>query len=82
MYKGFNAIKRELKKLSTSKENLAAMIVESIAKKFNGHGLHGISIACGGLVMWIGYVDWLCGLVMWIGSPADAIFKCALCALC
>ncbi|WP_394143952.1 DUF3693 domain-containing protein [Vibrio atypicus] len=38
-------------------------------KKFNGRGLHGISIACG-------------GLVMWIGSPADAIAKCALCALC
>jgi len=38
----------------------------NIAKRYNGRGLHGISIACG-------------GLIMWIGSPADAITKCALC---
>ncbi|NUW69792.1 DUF3693 domain-containing protein [Vibrio coralliilyticus] len=41
----------------------------SIAKKFKGRGLHGISIACG-------------GLVMWIGSPNEAIAKYALCTLC
>ncbi len=27
---------------------------EQIAKKFNGRGLHGISMTCGGLAMWIG----------------------------
>ncbi len=41
----------------------------NIAKKFNGRGLQGISMACG-------------GLVMWIGSPSEAIAKCALCILC
>lgn len=41
----------------------------NIAKKFNGRGLHGISMACG-------------GLMMWIGSPSEAIAKCALCTLC
>ncbi|MDC5808084.1 DUF3693 domain-containing protein [Vibrio europaeus] len=40
----------------------------NIAKKFNGRGLQGISMACG-------------GLVMWIGSPSEAIAKCALCTL-
>jgi hypothetical protein len=42
---------------------------ESIAKKFNGRGLHGISIACG-------------VLAMWIISPNGAITQCALRALC
>ncbi|KOO13198.1 antirepressor [Vibrio xuii] len=42
---------------------------ESIAKKFNGRGLQGISTACG-------------GLMLWIGSPNEAIAKCALCILC
>ncbi|EMI4265092.1 hypothetical protein V6448_001835 [Vibrio vulnificus] len=41
----------------------------SIAKKFNGLGLRGISIACG-------------GLAMWIGSPTEALARCALCILC
>jgi len=41
LYKGFNAIKRELKKLSTSKENLAAMIVECIGEEQNGFNLLG-----------------------------------------
>ncbi|ODS04736.1 DUF3693 domain-containing protein [Vibrio scophthalmi] len=40
---------------------------ESIAKKFNGRGLHGISMACG-------------GLILWIGSPSEAMAKCALCS--
>ncbi|MDC5723178.1 DUF3693 domain-containing protein [Vibrio europaeus] len=48
--------------------NIKAMW-NSIAKKFNGRGLQGISMACG-------------GLVMWIGSPSEAIAKCALCILC
>ncbi|KHT38052.1 DUF3693 domain-containing protein [Vibrio sinaloensis] len=41
----------------------------NIAKKFNGRGLQGISMVCG-------------GLAMWIGSPSEAIAKCALCILC
>ncbi|MFB9218086.1 DUF3693 domain-containing protein [Vibrio sinaloensis] len=48
--------------------NIKAMW-ESIAKKFNGRGLQGISMVCG-------------GLAMWIGSPSEAIAQCALCALC
>ncbi|MDC5721950.1 DUF3693 domain-containing protein [Vibrio europaeus] len=40
----------------------------NIAKKFNGRGLHGISIACG-------------VLAMWIISPTGAITQCALRAL-
>ncbi|RZQ19320.1 hypothetical protein D8T50_08560 [Vibrio vulnificus] len=34
----------------------------------DGLSLSGISIACG-------------GLAMWIGSPAEALAKCALCGL-
>ena len=41
----------------------------NIAKKFNGRGLQGISMAC-------------MGLVVWIGSPTEALAKCALCTLC
>ncbi|CAK4075878.1 DUF3693 domain-containing protein [Vibrio sp. 16] len=41
----------------------------NIAKKFNGLNLHGISIAC-------------VGLAMWIGSPSEAIAQCVLCTLC
>ncbi|WP_373036989.1 DUF3693 domain-containing protein [Vibrio tetraodonis] len=37
----------------------------SIAKKFNGRGLQGISMICG-------------GLTLWIGSPTEAISQCAL----
>ncbi|KIE18814.1 regulatory protein [Vibrio sinaloensis] len=48
--------------------NIKAMW-ESIAKKFNGRGLQGISMACG-------------GLAMWISSPNEAIAQCALCILC
>lgn len=44
--------------------NIKAMW-ESIAKKFNGHGLQGISMTC-------------MGLAMWIGSPTEALAKCAL----
>ncbi|MCZ4294498.1 DUF3693 domain-containing protein [Vibrio sinaloensis] len=40
---------------------------ESIAKKFNGRGLQGISIACG-------------GLMLWIGSPSEALAQCVLLA--
>ncbi|EPQ9950468.1 DUF3693 domain-containing protein [Vibrio vulnificus] len=38
----------------------------NIAKKYDGLGLRGISIACG-------------GLAMWISSPTEALAKCALC---
>ncbi|MFB9216518.1 DUF3693 domain-containing protein, partial [Vibrio sinaloensis] len=41
---------------------------ESIAKKFNGRGLQGISMVCS-------------GLAMWIGTPYEAIVQCALCVL-
>ncbi len=41
----------------------------NIAKKYNGLGLRGISMICG-------------GLAMWIGSPVDVMAKCALCILC
>ncbi|NOH54959.1 hypothetical protein F0266_18625 [Vibrio coralliilyticus] len=42
---------------------------ESIAKKFNGRGLQVISMACG-------------GLAMWISSPNGAITQCVLRTLC
>lgn len=42
---------------------------ESIAKKFNGRVLQGISMACG-------------GLMLWISSPTGSISKCVLCILC
>ncbi|MDE3898538.1 MULTISPECIES: DUF3693 domain-containing protein [Vibrio] len=42
---------------------------ESIAKKFNGRGLQGISMACG-------------GLAMWISSPNGVITQCVLRTLC
>ncbi|MDC5813111.1 DUF3693 domain-containing protein [Vibrio europaeus] len=51
-----------------AKTHEAQTLWNSIAKKFNGRGLQGISMACG-------------GLVMWIGSPSEAIAKCALCTL-
>ncbi|NVC63936.1 hypothetical protein FC652_12440 [Vibrio sp. 05-20-BW147] len=35
----------------------------------DGLSLSGISIACG-------------GLAMWIGSPTEALAQCALCILC
>ncbi|ELH3490976.1 hypothetical protein RPZ97_002560 [Vibrio vulnificus] len=41
---------------------------ERIAKKYNGLGLTSISIVCG-------------GLALWIGSPTEALAKCALCGL-
>ncbi|EHT4941884.1 hypothetical protein JKP28_10275 [Vibrio vulnificus] len=42
---------------------------ERIAKKYNGLGLTSISMVCG-------------GLALWIGSPTEALAKCALCILC
>ncbi len=42
---------------------------ESIAKKFNGLGLSGISMICG-------------GLALVISSPVNALSQCALCILC
>ncbi len=42
---------------------------ENIAKKYNGLGLTGISMACG-------------GLAMVISSPSEPLLQCALCILC
>ena len=42
---------------------------ENIAKKYNGLGLTGISMACG-------------GLAMVISSPSESILQCALYVLC
>ncbi|WP_440888008.1 DUF3693 domain-containing protein [Vibrio sp. WZ-1] len=42
---------------------------ENIAKKYNGLGLAGISMACG-------------GLVMVISSPSESLLQCALYVLC
>ncbi|EIF8959356.1 hypothetical protein LF047_000648 [Vibrio parahaemolyticus] len=42
---------------------------ENIAKKYNGLGLAGISMACG-------------GLAMVISSPSESLLQCALCVLC
>lgn len=52
-----------------AKTHEAQTLWNNIAKKYNGLGLQGISMACG-------------GLVMWIGSPSEAMAKCALCTLC
>jgi len=41
----------------------------NIAKKFDGRGLQGLSMACG-------------GLMLWIGRPVEAMAQCALCILC
>ena len=42
---------------------------ENIAKKYNGLGLTGISMACG-------------GLVTVISSPSELLLQCALYVLC
>ncbi|ENN2714269.1 hypothetical protein AB9N09_002345 [Vibrio cholerae] len=42
---------------------------ERIAKKYNGLGLQGLSMACG-------------ALVLSYDAPTDAIFQCVLCMLC
>lgn len=42
---------------------------ENIAKKYNGLGLAGISMACG-------------GLAMVISSPSESLLQCALLPLC
>ncbi|HIF6101745.1 TPA: DUF3693 domain-containing protein [Vibrio parahaemolyticus] len=42
---------------------------EGIAKKFNGLGLSGISMAC-------------TGLALVIASPQESLLQCALCVLC
>ncbi|MGD8123089.1 DUF3693 domain-containing protein [Vibrio sp. TRT 2004] len=41
----------------------------NIAKKFDGRSLQGISMACG-------------GLMLWIGSPSESLAQCVLCILC
>ncbi|MGX1924987.1 DUF3693 domain-containing protein [Vibrio sp. NH-7] len=47
----------------------AQTLWNNIAKKYNGLGLHVISMVC-------------VGLAMWIGSPNEAMAQCALCILC
>jgi plasmid maintenance system antidote protein VapI len=47
----------------------AQTLWNNIAKKFNGRGLHGLSMACG-------------GLMLWIGRPVEAMAQCVLCTLC
>ena len=42
---------------------------EDIAKKLNSQGLQRLSMACG-------------GLAMWVGTPKEAMAQCALCILC
>ncbi|MDN3611626.1 DUF3693 domain-containing protein [Vibrio ostreicida] len=45
------------------------MMWANIAKKYNGLGFQGLSIACG-------------GLAMWIGSPSESLARCVLYVLC
>ena len=52
-----------------AKTHEAQTLWNSIAKKFNGRGLQGLSMACG-------------GLMLWIGRPVEAMAQCALCTLC
>ncbi|QIR99230.1 hypothetical protein FR741_08195 [Vibrio diabolicus] len=55
---------------STRNDNLQIKAVwEGIAKKFNGLGLSGISMAC-------------TGLALVIASPQEPLYQCALYVLC
>ncbi|CAH1550513.1 DUF3693 domain-containing protein [Vibrio rotiferianus] len=55
--------------LDKAKTYEAQTLWTNIAKKFNGLGLTGISMACG-------------GLVMVISSPSESLLQCALYVLC
>ncbi|KHT47433.1 DUF3693 domain-containing protein [Vibrio sinaloensis] len=55
--------------MDKAKSYEAQELWSTIAKKFSGRGLQGISMACG-------------GLAMWIGSPSEAIAQCVLSILC
>ncbi len=52
-----------------SKNHKAQMAWQNIAKKFNGLNMSGISMACG-------------GLALWMMPTQDALANCVLCALC
>jgi len=52
-----------------SKTFQAKQLWEDIAKKLNSQGLQRLSMACG-------------GLAMWIGTPKESMAQCALCILC
>ncbi|PMK90857.1 DUF3693 domain-containing protein [Vibrio lentus] len=52
-----------------SKNYRAQKAWENITKKYNGLGLSGISMACG-------------GLALWMMQTKEAIFDCVLCILC
>ncbi|MEZ9720899.1 DUF3693 domain-containing protein [Vibrio splendidus] len=52
-----------------SKNHKAQVAWQNIAKKFNGLNMSGVSMACG-------------GLVLWMMPTQDAIAQCVLCALC
>ncbi len=41
----------------------------NIAKKYNGLGLRGISMVCG-------------GFMVWLSAPKEALAQCVLCILC
>jgi hypothetical protein len=55
--------------MDKAKTHEAQTLWNSIAKKFNGRGLQGLSMACG-------------GLMLWIGRPVEAMAQCVLCTLC
>ncbi len=52
-----------------AKTHEAQTLWNNIAKKFNWRSLQGISMICG-------------GLILWIGSPSEALAQCVLCTLC
>ncbi|CAH7147581.1 conserved hypothetical protein [Vibrio chagasii] len=52
-----------------SKNHKAQMAWQNIAKKFNGLNMSGISMACG-------------GLALWMMPTQDALANCVLCILC
>ncbi|CAH7464886.1 conserved hypothetical protein [Vibrio chagasii] len=52
-----------------SKNHKAQMAWQNIAKKFNGLNMSGISMACG-------------GLALWMMPTQDALANCVLCTLC
>ncbi|WP_102340995.1 DUF3693 domain-containing protein [Vibrio cyclitrophicus] len=52
-----------------SKNHKAQVAWQNIAKKFNGLNMSGVSMACG-------------GLVLWMMPTQEALANCVLCTLC
>ncbi|TKF05621.1 DUF3693 domain-containing protein [Vibrio kanaloae] len=52
-----------------SKNHKAQVAWQNIAKKFNGLNMSGVSMACG-------------GLALWMMPTKEALAQCVLCALC